>query len=123
MMPVLYVALGGAIGAVLRYGVIQQLIMRVHPGAFPLGTMLVNILGALCIGMIVAKTSHYLMAENARLFLVTGVLGGFTTFSAFSIDTLQLFQRGEIWQAVLYVTLSVLLSLAACALGYLGMRT
>jgi CrcB protein len=110
-----YVGLGGAIGAMLRYGIVQHIVMRLHPGAFPLGTMLVNILGALAIGMVLTKCQD----TPLRLLLVSGVLGGFTTFSAFSWDTLQLMQQGHTIHAIAYVLGSVLL----CIVGvYLGIR-
>ncbi len=111
------VALGGAVGSVLRYAVTLAVI-RLHPQPFPLGTMAVNILGSLLIGVLMAKYAAGGLSENARLLLVTGMLGGFTTFSAFSWDVLELFQRGQMLQAALYIAASVLLSVAACALGY-----
>lgn len=122
MMNALLVALGGALGAVLRYGFIQQFIMRLHPSPFPLGTILVNIIGSFLIGILVAKSADGTLGVSARLLLMTGVLGGFTTFSAFSIDTLQLWQRGEVLWAAGYVLLSVALSLVACVLGYYWVR-
>lgn len=114
----LAVAAGGALGAVLRYGVIQQLMMRLHPQPFPFGTMLVNIIGSALIGVLMAKYAAGGLSDHARLLLVTGVLGGFTTFSAFSFDVLELLQRGQHTQAAAYIAGSVVLSLAACALGY-----
>lgn len=117
MIAVAAVAIGGAVGSVLRYAMTLAVI-RLHPQPFPLGTMLVNILGSLLIGVLMAKYAAGGLSENARLLLVTGVLGGFTTFSAFSWDVLELFQRGHMVQAVLYVAGSVLLSLGACAVGY-----
>jgi CrcB protein len=94
-----------------------QLVMRVHPQPFPLGTMLVNIIGSFAIGVLMAR---FVAAdsESARLFLVTGILGGFTTFSAFSWDVLALMQRGSFGQAALYVAGSVGLSLLAVAIGF-----
>ena len=117
MNPILLVATGGAIGAVLRYVAIQQVMMRLHPAPFPLGTMLVNIAGSLAIGVLMAKFAAQENTETARLFLVTGILGGFTTFSAFSWDALQLLQRGQLTQAAAYIGGSVVLSMIAVALG------
>lgn len=133
MMPVFYVALGGALGAVLRYGLVQHVVMRLHPSPFPLGTVLVNSLGSFLIGALFAKmlgqnanaaeeSVAWLFSENARLLLLTGLLGGFTTFSAFSLDALQLLQRGAGWQALIYIAASVLGSIAACAFGYLLLK-
>jgi len=114
MNPILLVASGGAIGAVLRYVAIQQVML--HP--FPLGTMLVNIVGSLVIGVLMAKFAVQENTETARLFLVTGILGGFTTFSAFSWDALQLLQRGQLAQAAAYIGGSVALSMMAVGVGY-----
>ena len=111
---ILLVAAGGAIGCVARYLSIAQ-ISRLNPSAFPLGTLLVNILGSLLIGVIMAK---YGAQQSARLFLVTGILGGFTTFSAFSWDVLQLLQRGQHGWAIAYIGGSVAISLLAVVLGY-----
>ena len=110
----LLVALGGAIGCMLRFAAVHAII-RLNPTAFPLGTMAVNILGSLLIGVVLARYGTH---HSVGAFLVTGVLGGFTTFSAFSWDALQLIQRGQFAQATLYVVASVLISLAAVACGW-----
>jgi len=111
-MKLLYVAAGGAVGAVARYAAVQA-VMRLHPQPFPLGTMLVNILGSLLIGLALSKLQH----EPMKLLLVTGVLGGFTTFSAFSWDSVQLLQQGAYGQALVYIGGSVLLCIAATIIG------
>jgi len=101
------IALGGALGSVLRY-------MMVAAIGAPLGTLAVNVLGSLAIGVLFI----WLGARDGwQLFLMTGVLGGFTTFSAFSLDTLKLVEGGQTLQALAYVAGSVTLSLAAVALG------
>ena len=115
-IPLLCVAAGGAIGSLLRYGAIQ-LAMHLHPAPFPLGTMLVNVMGSFVIGLLMARYLHT-PSESAQLFFVTGILGGFTTFSAFSWDALQLLQRGAWAQALMYVGGSIILSFAAVAGGY-----
>ena len=109
MTAALLVAAGGAIGALLRYAV--SLLVG---GA--LATLTVNLAGGFAIGLLAAA----IPVEQAglRLLLLTGLLGGFTTFSAFSADTLAMLQRGEIAAAAAYVAASVLLSLAACAAGW-----
>lgn len=101
------VALGGALGSVLRFLMVSAI------GA-PLGTAAVNVLGCFAIGAL-----YVLLAPRGiwQPLLMTGVLGGFTTFSAFSLDTLKLFEAGQPLQAAAYVLGSVLLSLAAVALG------
>jgi fluoride exporter len=99
------VAIGGALGSVLRY-------LTVSAVGGPTATIVVNVLGSLLMGVLY-------VALSARLspLLMTGVLGGFTTFSAFSLDALKLYEGGQTGQAALYVAGSVLLSLAALALG------
>jgi len=102
-----FVALGGALGSVLRYLTVAAI------GA-PLGTAVVNVVGCFVIGV-----GFVLLAgrDGWQLFLLTGLLGGFTTFSAFSLDALKLVTAGQALQAVAYVLGSVTLSLAAVALG------
>lgn len=109
------VFVGGGLGALLRYGVGKWTLAWFGPG-FPVGTLAVNIVGSLAIGLAVGALEG--VGQPAKLFFVTGLLGGFTTFSAFSLDALTLWQRGETAQAAFYVALSVLLSLAAAALGF-----
>lgn len=119
MIPtVLQVALGGAIGAAARYGVGVALF---RPGAFPLGVLAVNIIGSFLMGLIVVYLGQKMLA-HLNPFLMTGILGGFTTFSAFSLEAYTLFERGEITQAAIYVALSVILSIAALVLGIFIMR-
>lgn len=116
----LSVALGGAIGASLRY-LTNVGTTRAFGAGFPYGTLAVNILGSFVMGVIVVALAR--KGGNAYApFLMTGVLGGFTTFSAFSLDALTLFERGETGVAGLYVGLSVTLSLAAIAVGVLLAR-
>jgi fluoride exporter len=100
------VALGGAIGSVLRFLAITAI------GA-PLATALVNIVGSFVMGVLFITLSKTTLSP----LLMTGVLGGFTTFSAFSLDTLKLWQSGQIPQAAAYTAASVALSLIAVALG------
>lgn len=103
----LLVAAGGAIGSVIRY-ILSYMI------AFPFGTLAVNVTGSFAIGfafVVLAGRSPW------QLLVITGFLGGFTTFSAFSLDTLRLFQEGRIDLACLYVVFSTLLSLLACLAG------
>jgi len=108
-MTMLAVALGGAIGAVARYLVGLAVV-------FPFGTLAVNVAGSLLIGLVWAVCNA--KGLQAWLpFLMTGVLGGFTTFSAFSLDTMRLIEGERLAAAGGYVMASVLLSLAACAAG------
>ncbi|MEJ1991051.1 MAG: fluoride efflux transporter CrcB [Maritimibacter sp.] len=116
----LSVALGGAIGASGRY-LVNVSVMRIVGPGFPFGTMVANVLGSFIMGVIVVLLARRDGMAYAP-FLMTGLLGGFTTFSAFSLDTITLFERGELGQAGLYVAFSVGLSLAAIALGVLATR-
>lgn len=113
-ISILLVAAGGAIGCVFRF-LATNAVARLNPTVFPLGTMLVNILGSLLIGAVLAKYGNL---GNARAFFVTGILGGFTTFSAFSWDAMGLLHRGHYGDAALYIGGSVALSLAAVMFGF-----
>lgn len=120
-MTLLWVFVGGGVGAMIRYGAIEA-VRRVHTAPFPMGTLFVNVLGSLLMGMLMAWVLRDAQArEGARVLLATGVLGGFTTFSAFSWDVLALWQRGDMVQALTYVAGSVLLSLIAVAVGFVVM--
>lgn len=108
------VALGGAIGAVLRY--ILGHIIKNHP--LPWATFIINIAGSFLIGIILALYQKHSYSEGMRLFWAVGICGGFTTFSAFSQESLHLLQSGRAGTALLYISLSILLGIAATALGY-----
>ena len=110
MNPFLQVAIGGALGATCRYAT-----YRVMPLAWS-ATLLVNVAGSFAMGLLAALLAHRLGNAWAP-FLLTGVLGGFTTFSAFSLDVLTLWERSQGAMALAYVGLSVLLSLAAVMAG------
>lgn len=112
------VFLGGGLGAALRHGV-NRFAGAVFGLGFPAGTMIVNIAGSLAMGLLIGVLAAVPggTSQHLRLFLATGVLGGFTTFSAFSLDALALWQRGQSGVAFLYVGTSVLLSLLAVAAG------
>ena len=109
------VALGGAIGACLRY-LTSVGAMRVFGAGFPVGTLIVNIAGSFLMGVIVVVLAKKGGMHLAPL-LMTGILGGFTTFSAFSLDAITLYERGQAGLAFGYVAGSVILSLGALALG------
>jgi CrcB protein len=114
-MTLLHVALGGALGAVARYLTGLAALRLMGPG-FPWGTLAVNTLGAFAMGLVVVALAHWGQTRLAPL-LMTGFLGGFTTFSAFSLDALTLWERGEPLSAAVYVAASVVLSLAAIFAG------
>jgi CrcB protein len=113
---VLLVALGGAIGTVLRY-LASGLAARWFGAEFPYGTLIVNLAGAFVIGFVQqVGTETLLVPDNVRLFLTTGMMGGLTTYSAFSYETLRLAEAGA-WRAGLNVLLTTAGCLALCAAG------
>ena len=114
MNPFLQVAIGGAIGATARFAVYRALIW--HGPGFPVATAVVNVLGSFAMGLLAAGMAQRWGNDYAPL-LLTGVLGGFTTFSAFSLDVLTLWDRGQMVDAAIYIVLSVLLSLIAVIAG------
>tara|TARA_R110002020_G_scaffold103783_5_gene243307 strand:+ start:405 stop:785 length:381 start_codon:yes stop_codon:yes gene_type:complete len=123
MHPLLLVGAGGAIGAMARYGVATA-IGRMWPMAFPLATLLINIVGSMLMGVFIGLLARFMPPQQAelRLFVAVGMLGGFTTFSSFSLDTIVLIERGALLQAGLYVLMSVVLCLIGLYLGLLMTR-
>jgi len=123
MEKLLLVAAGGAVGAVTRYLVGVQS-MRAFGTGWPWGTLAVNVVGGLAMGLLVATLAHRGGAdqERWRLLLGVGVLGGFTTFSAFSLEVALMIERREFGSAFAYSTGSVLLSVAALFAGLLIVR-
>ncbi len=113
MTQILLVALGGALGSVARYGV-GLMAARIFGIAFPWGTLAVNILGGLLMGILAARLGP--QQEELRLLLGVGLLGGFTTFSTFSLEALRLMEHAP-FHALTYVGASLVLSLAACWAG------
>jgi fluoride exporter len=114
---VLAVMLGGGIGAALRY-VVASYVARVHSGPFPLGTFLINVTGSFAIGLLMTFFLYRSDVNSAwRLFLVTGVLGGYTTFSSFEWETLTAFKSGAPLAAIVNVLLSVVLGFIGVWIG------
>lgn len=117
MIGILAVAAGGAAGSVCRH-LVGLMALRLLGPAFPYGTLTVNVLGSFAMGMLAVLIGGRLGgAEPVRLLLMTGFLGGFTTFSAFSLDIARLVERGEANLALIYGLGSVVLSLAGVAAG------
>lgn len=114
--PYVMVAVGGAIGSVARLAVVR-LGQSLFGTGFPVGTLAVNLAGSTIMGVLAALLAGRSGDDGLRLFLMTGILGGFTTFSAFSLDAYALWARGEGGIAALYVVGSVLLSLAGLGAG------
>ena len=122
MNAFLVVFLGARLGGALRHG-FNLASLRWFGAGFPYGTLTVNIPGSLAMGLIVGWfASRVDPAQYWRLFLTTGVLGGFTTFSAYSFEVVQLYERGNPLLAVSYAAGSVVLSVAALALGLIIAR-
>src|SRR5688572_26551739 len=116
-MSYLIVFLGGGLGAALRHGV-NVTMARLFGTAFPYATLFENVTGSLVMGMLAAYFAFKGDASQTwRLFLTTGILGGYTTFSAFSLDAVLLYERGAIGLAALYVLASVVLSIAGLFAG------
>lgn len=114
MMSLLLVGLGSALGGMMRYGV--SLLRVPYPSTFPWWTLAVNVLGSLLIGLLAGWLGPG--NERSRLLLMTGICGGFTTFSAFSLESIGLFETGESALALLSIGANLLGSLGGCALGY-----
>jgi CrcB protein len=125
MSSYLLVFLGAGIGGALRHGV-NVGCARMCGAAFPWGTLTVNVVGSFLMGCIAAwlalKASEG-WSQPLRLFLTTGILGGFTTFSAFSLDAVLIWERGQVGLAVAYVAASVVLSIAGLFAGLVLIRT
>ena len=122
MLNVILVAVGGAIGSVARY-LTGQFALRQFGPNFPWGTLAVNIVGSLAIGIFAELIARRFSApQEWRLFIITGFLGGFTTFSAFSLDVAALADRGDLFLALAYIAASLLVSLFAVFAGLALMR-
>ena len=122
-MGYLIVFLGAGLGGALRHGV-NLASARLFGLEFPYGTLIVNILGSLAMGLLAGYFAFRLgIPQHMRLFLTTGILGGFTTFSAFSLDAALLMERHAYWSAATYVAGSVVLSLLALFVGLSLFRT
>lgn len=126
MKALLLVMAGGGAGAGLRYGV-GLAATRVFGLGFPWGTLICNVVGSLAMGLLVGAMAHGLLgdgrqANDMRLLLGVGLLGGFTTFSTFSMDTVALWQRGETMAAGGYVVASMAIALAGFVVGMRLMR-
>lgn len=120
MTALLWVMLGGAAGSALRYAV--GLILPGINAGFPWATLAVNLLGSFAIGWVAASVQQGQLGETARLLLAVGLLGGFTTFSSFSLETLLLLQQGRWLASLFYVSASLLLGLLATLAAFVLFR-
>ena len=118
----LWVAIGGALGSVARYA-LGNLMTLVAGADFPWGTLLINVLGSFVIsffGVLTTSGARLPLPFEARVFVTVGICGGFTTFSSFSLQTVELARAGYPGRAALYVALSAALCITACMAGYAG---
>ena len=117
MMNIVFVGLGGFIGPSTRY-LISLYASKLFTSKIPIGTLTVNILGSLIIGIVMELTlKTSLISPHMKLFLTTGFLGGLTTFSTFSYETMELIEKGELLLAIFNIALNLLLSLGGAILG------
>ena len=121
-MNYLLVFIGGGIGSMLRHGVNRASLLLIGP-SFPAGTLFVNVVGSAIMGLVAGWFATRGGDEPARLFLTTGIVGGFTTFSAFSLDTAVLWERADHLTAAAYVVSSVVASIAALFVGLWAARS
>ena len=116
-MKILFaIGTGSFIGGILRY-LLSQFVQSKFLSAFPFGTLIVNIIGCFLIGMVFGLTDRGTLTPEWRLFLATGLIGGFTTFSAFSFETVGLLRDGQLWYATAYIVGSVIIGLLATFIG------
>lgn len=116
MKIILAIGVGSFIGGVLRY-LLSQFIQTKFLSTFPFGTFGVNIIGCFLIGLVLGLTDRGNLTQEWRLFLATGLIGGFTTFSAFSIETIGMLRDGQLWYATVYIIASLALGLLATFIG------
>jgi CrcB protein len=116
MKIILVIGLGSFIGGISRY-LLSQFIQNKFLSSFPYGTLGVNIIGCFLIGIVFGLSDRGNISMEWRLFLATGILGGFTTFSAFSNETVSLLRDGQLWHALSYVGCSVIIGLLATFSG------
>ncbi len=117
MKIILAIGAGSFIGGVLRY-LLSQMVQTKFLTTFPFGTLTVNIIGCFLIGLVFGLTDRGNLTQEWRLFLATGLLGGFTTFSAFSIESLSLFRDGQFFYATAYISSSVVVGIIATFIGF-----
>ena len=119
-MTYLWVALGGALGSMARFWC-SDVIARLIGESFPWGTLCINVFGSFVIGILAAMStvdSRFLIAPDVRIFVMVGICGGYTTFSSFSLQTLNLIREAEWFAAAAYIGTSVVLCLVGVWLGY-----
>jgi CrcB protein len=121
LIKILLLAAGGAIGTVGRYAV-SGFTHRIFDGSFPYGTLMVNVLGSLVIGLLWGTWETANLSSNLRTFIFIGILGGFTTFSTFSLETMNLFRDGEIKFAIINILANNILGLIMVFGGFFAAK-
>jgi fluoride exporter len=116
------IGIGGSIGSISRY-LTQQFVQKHYPSSIPLGTLSVNIIGCFIIGLVYGLSDKGdVLSPEARLFLATGICGGYTTFSSFAYENINLMQDGEFFYTGLYILLSMVIGFAAVYFGILFIK-
>lgn len=113
LKTILLIGVGGAIGTILRFLLTQFMVGRISPISFPYGTLIVNVSGCFVIGLVYALSDRLNMSAEFRAFLATGICGGYTTFSAFSYQSISLLKEGHTTQFFTYIIASLVLGLVA----------
>jgi fluoride exporter len=121
MKIILIIGAGSFLGGAGRY-LLSQFMQANFSGVFPYGTLSVNVIGCFLIGVVFGVSSRGNFNPTWQLFLATGILGGFTTFSAFSLEVLNLFRGGDFWVGVWYLVSSIFLGLGATLIGIVVMK-
>jgi len=121
MKLILAIGAGSFLGGIFRY-LIAQFIQTKFLSTFPFGTMVVNVAGCFLIGLVYGLSDRGNLSQEWRLFLATGLLGGFTTFSAFSNETVAMLRDGQLWYAMIYVGSSIILGLAGAFAGITSIK-
>ncbi len=120
MMVYIYLFIAGGFGVIARFASVRW-VNAFFAAGFPYGTLFVNVLGSLLFGFLswylVNRESHFISADELKVAVLTGLLGGYTTFSAFSMEMLQFLQNGQLLKALLYMLLSVMICVCACFAG------
>ncbi|HKP94213.1 MAG TPA: fluoride efflux transporter CrcB [Fibrobacteria bacterium] len=120
-MQVVWIGIGGALGSVLRF-FMQSRIQAAYPGNFPMGTLCVNLSGSLVIGFLGGWFLSQPVADNLKLFLMVGILGGYTTFSSFALENLILIREGHVKAVLIYLFTSNTLGVGLACGGFLAAR-
>ena len=122
MLKFLFIALGGALGSVLRY-IVSGLDYKFSFGIFPVSTLVVNLSGSLIIGFLWGLFERFVISPGTRMFVFVGILGGFTTFSTFTLENFNLIRDGELKIALINVLLSNILGIGFVFLGFIAVSS